>query len=106
MGYGALDPVIYMLIYIVAPTLFLPGLPITIVGGILFGPFWGVFYTITSSTLGACVAFLISRYIAREWVEEKLKNPRWQRLDQGVERYGWKVVAFTRLIPLFPLQSP
>lgn len=102
MGYGVLAPVIYMLIYTVAPALFLPGLPITIVGGILFGPFWGVFYTITSSTLGACVAFLISRYMAREWVEEKMKNPRWQRLDQGMERHGWKVVAFTRLIPLFP----
>lgn len=102
MDYGALAPVIYMLIYTVAPALFLPGLPITIVGGILFGPFWGVFYTITSSTLGACVAFLISRYMAREWVEEKMKNPRWQRLDQGMERHGWKVVAFTRLIPLFP----
>lgn len=101
-GYGALAPVIYMLIYTVAPALFLPGLPITIVGGVLFGPFWGVVYTITSSTLGACVAFIISRHIAREWIETKLKSPSWQRLDQGVERHGWKVVAFTRLIPLFP----
>jgi uncharacterized membrane protein YdjX (TVP38/TMEM64 family) len=31
-----------------------------------------------------------------------LKSPRWRRLDQGVEKHGWKVVAFTRLIPLFP----
>ncbi len=64
-GYGALAPVIYMLVYAVAPSLFLPGLPITIAGGILFGPFWGVVYTITSATLGACLAFLISRYIAQ-----------------------------------------
>lgn len=101
-GYGTLAPIIYMLIYAIAPALFLPGLPITIVGGILFGPFWGVVYTITSSTVGACVAFLVSRYLAREWVAGKLKSPRWQRLDQDVERHGWKVVAFTRLIPLFP----
>jgi uncharacterized membrane protein YdjX (TVP38/TMEM64 family) len=100
--YGTLAPVIYMLIYTIAPALFLPGLPITVAGGILFGPFWGVVYSITSATLGACVAFLVSRYIAKDWVESKLKNPRWQRLDQGVERHGWKVVAFTRLIPLFP----
>ena len=101
-GYGALAPVIYMLVYTVAPSLFLPGLPITIAGGILFGPFWGVVYTITSATLGACLAFLISRYIARDWVEKKLKSPRWKQLDQGVEKHGWKIVAFTRLIPLFP----
>ncbi len=101
-SYGVLAPIIYMLIYTIVPSLFLPGLPITIAGGILFGPFWGVVYTITSATLGACVAFLISRYIARDWIASKLKNPKWKQLDQGVERHGWKVVAFTRLIPLFP----
>jgi uncharacterized membrane protein YdjX (TVP38/TMEM64 family)/Fe-S oxidoreductase len=101
-GYGAMAPVFYMLIYALAPSLFLPGLPITIVGGILFGPFWGVVYTITSATVGACLAFLVSRYIARDWVEKKLRGPRWRRLDEGVEKHGWKIVAFTRLIPLFP----
>jgi uncharacterized membrane protein YdjX (TVP38/TMEM64 family)/Fe-S oxidoreductase len=101
-SYGALAPIIYMLIYTIAPALFLPGLPITIAGGILFGPVWGVIYTITSATAGACVAFLISRYIARGWIEGKLKSPRWRQLDEGVERHGWKIVAFTRLIPLFP----
>ncbi|MEN6317178.1 MAG: VTT domain-containing protein [Syntrophaceae bacterium] len=101
-GYGMLAPLIYMLIYAVAPSLLLPGLPITIVGGILFGPLWGVVYTITSSTIGGCLAFLVSRYVARDWIEGKLRSPRWRRLDEGVEKHGWKVVAFTRLIPLFP----
>jgi len=101
-SYGILAPLIYMLIYTVAPALLLPGLPLTIAGGILFGPFWGVVYTITSATAGACLAFLISRYIARDWVGNKLRSPRWRRLDEGVEQHGWKVVAFTRLIPLFP----
>jgi uncharacterized membrane protein YdjX (TVP38/TMEM64 family)/Fe-S oxidoreductase len=101
-GYGILAPVVYMLIYTIAPALFLPGLPITIAGGILFGPFWGVIYTITSATLGACVAFLVSRYIARDGINKKLRSPKWRRLDEGVENHGWKIVAFTRLIPLFP----
>ncbi len=101
-SYGALAPMVYICIYAVAPALFLPGLPITIVGGILFGPLWGVVYAIIGSTAGACVAFLVSRYLAREWVEGQLRSPRWRRLDQGVEKHGWKVVAFTRLIPLFP----
>ncbi len=101
-GYGALAPVIYMLVYAVAPVFFLPGLPITMVGGILFGPFWGVVYTITGSTAGACLAFLVSRYLARDWIAAKLTSPRWRRLDEGVEKHGWKVVALTRLIPLFP----
>jgi len=55
-SYGALAPVIYMLIYAVAPVFFLPALPFTVVGGILFGPWWGVVYAITGSTAGACTA--------------------------------------------------
>jgi len=101
-GYGGLAPFVYMLIYALAPSLLLPGLPITIAGGVLFGPFWGVVYTIIGATIGACIAFLVARYIARDWVERKLRSPRWRRLDEGVEKHGWKVVAFTRLIPLFP----
>jgi uncharacterized membrane protein YdjX (TVP38/TMEM64 family) len=101
-GYGALAPIIYILVYTLAPALLLPGLPITIAGGILFGPLWGVLYTITGSTMGACLAFLISRYAARGWIEDHLQSPRWRSLDEGVERHGWKVVALTRLIPLLP----
>lgn len=99
---GALAPLIYMGFYAIAPSLLLPGLPITIAGGILFGSFWGVVYAITGATAGACLAFLVARYTARGWVEARLTSPRWEKLDEGVDRHGWKVVAFTRLIPLFP----
>lgn len=99
---GAVAPVGFILLYTIAPVLFLPGLPITIAGGIIFGPFWGVVYSIIGATSGASVAFLISRYVARQWVERKLTSPRWQQLNSSVEKNGWKIVAFTRLVPLFP----
>ena len=101
-SYGGLAPAIYILIYSLAPVLFLPGLPITIVGGIAFGPFWGVIYTITGATIGASLAFLVARYVARDWVSSKLTGPKWEKLDSEVAQHGWKVVAFTRLIPAFP----
>ncbi|MBW1915588.1 MAG: VTT domain-containing protein [Deltaproteobacteria bacterium] len=101
-GYGVLAPFIYMLIYTITPALFFPGLPLTVIGGILFGPIWGVVYTIIGATAGACLAFLISRYLTRDWIEAKLKKSRWRELDQKVEQHGWKVVALTRLVPLFP----
>ncbi len=101
-GFGPWAPAIYILFYAAAPALFLPGLPITIAGGLLFGPFWGVVYAITGATAGACAAFIIARYAARDWVVSKLSGPRWKRLHAGVESQGWKIVAITRLIPLFP----
>lgn len=101
-GWGWLAPVAFMLIYAVAPVLFLPGLPITLSAGILFGPFWGVVYSIIGATAGASLAFLISRYVARDWISAKLTGPRWRKLEEGVLKNGWKIVAFTRLVPLFP----
>lgn len=100
-GYGAWGPVIYILVYSIAPSLMLPGLPITVVGGILFGPVGGTVYTSIGATIGASIAFLIARYLGRGWVEAMLRG-RWKELDSEVEGQGWKIVAFTRLIPLFP----
>ncbi|MFO7767242.1 MAG: VTT domain-containing protein [Pelovirga sp.] len=100
--YGVLAPLLYMAIYTLAPALFLPGLPLTIVGGILFGPFWGVIYSITSATAGACLAFFVSRYLARDLIKSRLTGARWSQLDLQVAEQGWKMVALTRLIPLFP----
>jgi uncharacterized membrane protein YdjX (TVP38/TMEM64 family)/ferredoxin len=101
-GWGALAPAVYIMVWALAPVLFLPGLPLTIVGGILFDPLWGVVYTITGATIGASLAFLVARYLARDWVATKLTGPKWGKLDGEVAQHGWKVVAFTRLIPAFP----
>ncbi len=101
-GFGCLAPLMYMTIVALSPVLFLPGAPFIIAGGVIFGPFRGVVYGITGATSGACLAFLVARYVAAEWVESKLINPSWLKLKRQTEKHGWKIVAFTRLVPLFP----
>ncbi len=101
-GFGHLAPLVYILIYTIAPALLLPGLPITIAGGILFGPLWGVVYTILGATMGAGLAFLVSRYVSSDFISSRLTGPKWIKLADSVEKNGWKVVAITRLIPIFP----
>jgi len=81
--------------------LFLPGLPIMLAGGVLFGPIWGVVYAALGSALGAALVFLVARYLARDWVAAKLSGTRLMSLDDRVTRHGWKIVAFTRLVPVF-----
>jgi len=98
--HGVLLPLIYLAVWTVGP-LFLPGLPIALAGGVLFGPVWGVVYTVLGTTSGAALVFLVSRYLARDWVAEKLTGTRLMSLDEKVTRHGWKIVAFTRLIPIF-----
>lgn len=99
-SYGVLLPVMYLVVWTIGP-LFLPGLPIILAGGVLFGPFWGVVYTSVGSAMGAGLVFLVSRYLARDWVASKLAGTRLMSLDDKVARYGWKIVAFTRLVPVF-----
>jgi uncharacterized membrane protein YdjX (TVP38/TMEM64 family) len=98
---GPWGPVAFIAIYLVAPALFLPGAPLTIAAGVLFGPIWGTVYTICGATGGATIAFLVARYLGREWVERRTSGSV-ARIKAGVEDEGWKFVAFTRLVPIFP----
>ena len=104
-GFGALGPLVFMLVYAVATVLFLPGAVITLAGGALFGPVWGTFYNLTGATIGATLAFVIARYLAADWVARNSGNGRLERLQAGVEEEGWRFVAFVRLVPLFPFNA-
>jgi uncharacterized membrane protein YdjX (TVP38/TMEM64 family)/Fe-S oxidoreductase len=101
-GHELLGPLLFILLYSLTPVLFLPGLPMALAAGILFGPVWGVVYAITGATIGASLSFLVARHLARGWVEAKLTGDMWKNLDQKVGEQGWKIVAVTRLVPLFP----
>lgn len=94
-------PVIFILIYIVATVLFLPGSVFTLAGGVIFGPVLGVLYNLTGATLGAAAAFLIARYLSADWVSQRAGG-KLKQLINGVEAEGWRFVAFVRLVPLFP----
>ena len=100
---GALAPVLFIIIYIAGAILFVPGAILTIGGGALFGVVWGSIYVSIGATIGATAAFVIGRYLARGWVRGRLAgNPRFAAIDDSVGREGWKIVALTRLSPVFP----
>ncbi|MDH5446721.1 MAG: TVP38/TMEM64 family protein [Gammaproteobacteria bacterium] len=98
---GLAGPLIFMLIYAIGTVLFLPGSVLTLAGGAIFGPLMGTIYNLTGATLGASLAFLIARYFASDWVEQKTSG-RLKQLKNGVESEGWRFIAFVRLVPLFP----
>jgi uncharacterized membrane protein YdjX (TVP38/TMEM64 family)/rhodanese-related sulfurtransferase len=98
---GIWAPVIFILIYIAATVLFLPGTVLTFAGGIIFGPVLGVIYNLSGATIGAAIAFLIARYLASDWISQRTGGKLKQLID-GVEAEGWRFVAFVRLVPLFP----
>lgn len=81
---GQLAPLFFMLAYILSTVLFLPGSVLTLLGGALFGPVLGTFYSLTAATLGAMLAFLIARYLASDWVAQKASG-KLKQLMLGVE---------------------
>lgn len=102
-GLGVVAPIVFIVIYVVATVAFLPGAPLSLLAGLVFGAVWGTLWTVIGATLGATLAFLIGRYAARGLVESwTASNERVRKLDEGVEKHGWRMLVITRLVPLFP----
>lgn len=93
---------VYMLIYIVATALSLPGAVIlTLAGGALFGLVTGTIVISFASTIGATLACLVSRFLLRDWVQRRFGD-KLQRINEGMEREGGFYLFTLRLIPVFP----
>jgi uncharacterized membrane protein YdjX (TVP38/TMEM64 family) len=102
-GFGAWAPAVFVTGYVGAVIAFVPALPLTLLGGLVFGPVWGTIYVSVASTVGACLSFLIARYAARALVERWMAPyPALGRMDRAVARHGFRIVMITRLVPLFP----
>ena len=102
-GQGALGAAIFVLAYVLACVLFLPGSLLTLGAGAVFGVAWGFPLVSLASTLGATVSFLVGRFAARDWVAARAAgNPKFGAIDAAVGREGWKIVGLLRLSPVFP----
>lgn len=102
-GLGPWGSVTFIIIYILATILFIPGSLLTLGAGALFGVLWGSIYVSIGATIGASAAFLVGRYLVRGWVERRIKgNNKFKAIDEAVAREGWKIVGLTRLSPIFP----
>jgi uncharacterized membrane protein YdjX (TVP38/TMEM64 family) len=90
-------------LYVLATVCFLPGLPLTLAAGAIFGVTMGSVLVSIGSTLGATAAFFLGRTIGRDWISRRIKAwPRFQAVDRAVESRGFLIVLLTRLSPAFP----
>ena len=101
-GQPLLSIAIYFLVYVAATALSLPGAALlTLAGGAVFGLLWGTLIVSFASTIGATLAFLMSRFLLRDWVESRF-GQRLTAIDQGVRREGAFYLFTLRLVPVFP----
>ena len=92
----------YFAAYVAITGLSLPGAAImTLAGGAVFGLLWGTVVVSFASTLGATVAFVVSRYILRDGIQRRYGD-RLGTINAGVERDGGFYLFTMRLVPAFP----
>jgi uncharacterized membrane protein YdjX (TVP38/TMEM64 family) len=100
---GPLGQAAFVGLYVLACVAFLPGSVLTLGAGAAFGLWKGFLLVSIGSTVGACAAFLVGRYLLRDWVSRRLeKVPAFAAVAGAVGQEGWKVVLLTRLSPVLP----
>jgi uncharacterized membrane protein YdjX (TVP38/TMEM64 family) len=102
-GLGFWGPAVFVTGYAVAVVAFVPASLLTLAAGAIFGLLEGTLYVFLAALVGSCLAFLVSRYLARGAVERRLEgNARFEAIDRAVGEQGRKIVFLLRLSPVFP----
>jgi uncharacterized membrane protein YdjX (TVP38/TMEM64 family) len=97
-------PLAYMGVYIVGTVLMLPGLSLSFLGSLLFDLFEATLYTWIAATVGATLAFLVARFLGRDFVD-RLLSGQFAALDERLRRHGFTGLLILRLVPLFPFNG-
>ena len=93
---------IYFGIYVLVTALSLPGAAVmTLAGGAVFGLLWGTVVVSFASTIGATLAFLVSRYLLRDMVQTRFRD-KLKTVNAGIEKDGAFYLFTLRLVPAFP----
>jgi len=101
-GHPALAALAFFAAYVAVTGLSLPGAAVmTLAGGAVFGLGWGLLLVSFASSIGATLAFLVSRYLLRDVVQAKFGD-RLQALNAGIRKEGGFYLFTLRLVPVFP----
>eukprot|EP00586_Coscinodiscus_wailesii_P022613 CAMPEP_0172520674 /NCGR_PEP_ID=MMETSP1066-20121228/292140_1 /TAXON_ID=671091 /ORGANISM="Coscinodiscus wailesii, Strain CCMP2513" /LENGTH=291 /DNA_ID=CAMNT_0013303471 /DNA_START=37 /DNA_END=912 /DNA_ORIENTATION=+ len=104
----------FMGVYFVATVLFIPGSILTLGGGFVFSNAFGLGLGVLMATvavfvgasLGATAAFLLGRYLLRDWVQKlTTKYPVFEAIDSALQEKGFRIMALIRLSPLIPFNA-
>ena len=92
----------YFLLYLLITALSLPGATVmTLAGGAIFGLWTGLLVVSFASSIGATLAFLVSRYLLRDWVQGRFGSSL-EAINRGIEKDGAFYLFALRLVPAFP----
>lgn len=100
---GWVGAVWFIILYTLTCVFFLPGSVLTVGAGAVYGFWFSTALVTISSTVGAGVNFLTSRYLIRNWMQRKLgHSAKFRALEKAVSAEGWRIILISRMSPIIP----
>jgi len=95
---GHWGPLVYILAYTLRPLTLLPASIPSAAAGLLWGPFWGMIFTLIGENLSAGFAFYLARFLGQDWLIGFREHPLIKRVDTHLVENGVMTVLFLRLV--------
>ena len=94
---------IFILLHIVATIIGVPGVVLTVVGGVAFGLGWGSLWSLIGATLGAIGAFWAARSLLQGWAQQRSHNQKLLKtFNDAVQKRPFAFVLMVRFAPISP----
>jgi uncharacterized membrane protein YdjX (TVP38/TMEM64 family) len=88
--------------------LFVPASPLTVVAGMVFGPWIGASLSLATLLASSVLSFGLARWLGREWARSQVEDGdrrRLRTLERIASRHGVLAVTIVRLVPILPLAA-
>ena len=101
LGFGIYAPLMFILLFTLAPLIFFPDGILALAGGLIFGFAWGSFYIVLGALCGGTLSFYLARLYGNK-MREKLAHEKLINFQKSVKRHGFIMILLLRLVPLVP----
>jgi len=91
-------PLVYIALYAIRPLILFPSTVLTVAGGFVFDPFWGVIYTIIASNTSSTIAYYVGRYFGQGTLEESGSDNLIQRYANRMRNNSFETIMIMRFI--------
>ena len=93
----------FITLYAIWVVILLPGSFLSMLGGAIYGTFWGSIFVFLAAFLGAEITFLLGRKFFQSFIQARIaKFSKFQTIQKAVSKEGFKLIFLTRLSPAFP----
>jgi uncharacterized membrane protein YdjX (TVP38/TMEM64 family) len=101
LSFGLLAPLVFILLFTLAPLIFFPDGILALAGGLIFGLYAGSVYIIIGALCGGSLSFYLARTYGT-WLRDKLAHEKWIHFQKSVKNHGFIMIFLLRLVPLVP----